>query len=231
MELLQQRERIGAEAAYIVGGHQRDGADEHWRRSEIEYVEAGAVGCCRRTKTKVELFILVAVGVERKIVHARFVRISYYDLDSFRVRSFCLKPDVAAVLFARHHGEIVLPDSALRRHERCLLAHEWRLLNHLRRTGRFVYFQHFPRRGADDWKLGAFEIAVRVVLIGDGKIEFAVFEHFGPDPAVNAAAQMLDELAVDEWTDRRAGFRGIDRDVHGVAVGCRGNGVCARYKG
>ena len=67
------------------------------------------------------------------------------------------------------------------------------------------------------------QIAIRIVLVGDREVEFAVFEHLGPDAAVDAAAQVLDELTVDERVDRRAGLGRVDRDFdRGVRCGCGG---------
>ena len=50
------------------------------------------------------------------------------------------------------------------------------------------------------------------LLVADGREELAVFEHFGPNPAVDAAAQVLDELAVDVLRDRRSDVRRVDFD-------------------
>src|SRR5208337_3918524 len=42
--------------------------------------------------------------------------------------------------------------------------------------------------------------------------ELTVLQHFGPDAAVDAATQVLDELSVDVFGDRRAGSRSIHGD-------------------
>ena len=54
--------------------------------------------------------------------------------------------------------------------------------------------------------------SVGIVLGRDGKVELAVLQHLGPDAAVDAAAQVLDELAVDVLRDRVPFLRRVDGD-------------------
>ena len=53
----------------------------------------------------------------------------------------------------------------------------------------------------------------RRLLRSDRVEEFSVFEHFRPDAAVDAAAEVLDELAVNVLRQRLAGLAGVDRDA------------------
>jgi hypothetical protein len=64
--------------------------------------------------------------------------------------------------------------------------------------------QDLPGRCADHGERRVLQAAIRAVIGGDREIELAVFEHLGPDAAVDAASQMLDELAVEERIDRLA---------------------------
>ena len=66
-------------------------------------------------------------------------------------------------------------------------------------------------RRPDDGKLAAKISLVGIVVLGDREVELAILEHLGPDPAVDAASQVLDELAVDERRDRLARLVRMDR--------------------
>ena len=50
------------------------------------------------------------------------------------------------------------------------------------------------------------------LLLADGIEELSIFEHFGPNAAVNAAAQVLDELPIDVLRHRLADFARVDRN-------------------
>ena len=52
--------------------------------------------------------------------------------------------------------------------------------------------------------------AIWIVLRRDWKIELAVFEHLGPDSAVDAPPEVFDELAVYELRNRLASRAGVD---------------------
>ena len=78
--------------------------------------------------------------------------------------------------------------------------------------------EDFPWGGTDDGEFSAEVAHVGVVVLGDGVVELAVFEHFGPDPAVDAASEMFDELAVDEGRDGFAGLVGVDGGLEGELV-------------
>src|SRR6476660_3986100 len=92
-----------------------------------------------------------------------------------------------------------------------MIAREWFLIYHRDRASRS---DHLPRRCTDDWKTRIRKFPIRMILVGDRIVELAVFNHLSPDPAVDAAAQVLDELAVDEWINWRSRFFRVDRDVN-----------------
>src|SRR6476660_1137133 len=91
-----------------------------------------------------------------------------------------------------------------------MLANERLFLHHRDRAG---WTDHLPRRCADDRELRIFEVTVRLILIRNRIVECSVLEHLGPDAAVDAAAEVLDELAVDERVDPWAAFFRVDRDA------------------
>ena len=107
------------------------------------------------------------------------------------------QPDASHVGLARHQGQSGLHDAAGlvagQRDPRAVFAYEGRFPDHRHRL-----------RGADGLP-GRLALADRVE-------ELAIFEHFGPDAAVDAAAEVLDELAVNVLGDRRADLGGIDAD-------------------
>jgi hypothetical protein len=88
---------------------------------------------------------------------------------------------------------------------------------HLDRVGRT---KDFPRRGAQH--AGLFPgHPPDIALGGDWKVKLAVFEHFGPDAAVNALAEMFNELAVDVFGNGFGGFGRVNLDRGGSDFGFR----------
>ncbi|HNW41313.1 MAG TPA: hypothetical protein PKN08_05365, partial [Opitutaceae bacterium] len=60
---------------------------------------------------------------------------------------------------------------------------------------------------------GGRQLAVRLEFFGDREVEFTILQHFGPDAAVDAAAEVFDELSVDVRVDGRRGGGGVE--LHG----------------
>ena len=124
------------------------------------------------------------------------------------------EPDIAAVLVALDEPEPALGQAggggavALRLDSHGVLTDEGALGVHRESAGHGA--------GAAPGGLG----------VVDGVEELAVLEHLGPDAAVDAAAEVLDELAVDVLADGLAGFRGVDRDAGllGLAAADQGEG-------
>ncbi|HMP06193.1 MAG TPA: carbamoyltransferase N-terminal domain-containing protein [Lacipirellulaceae bacterium] len=126
-----------------------------------------------------------------------------------------LEPDVADVLAALDDSEVPLAQSAADGDLRGVVADERILLDH---RDAVVGADDLPGRGADDGIIGVLQRAIGGVLGGDREVELAILEHLGPDAAVDAAAQMLDELAIHERVDVGLLVGRVDGDGHRFAA-------------
>ena len=135
-----------------------------------------------------------------------------------------LEPDGADVLFTGEGAETVLADFGPVGKDGGVAADEDVLLRHFNLAA-----IDLPGRSADAGEVGVFHRDIGRVGGFDGVEEFAIFEHFSPDAAVDATAEVLDELAVDIGIDCVPSLCGVYRDakrggiLHGKSLGCHGD--------
>src|SRR5262245_45935037 len=117
-----------------------------------------------------------------------------------------MKSNASNVLGALDKREVVLLDATARLDSWCVFTGKRFFVHH---GDGASWADRFPWRRAHDGKVRVFQAAVRIVFVRDRIVEFPIFKHLGPDPAVDAAAQMLDKLTINERVDWWAGFGGI----------------------
>ena len=225
LELLQQRERVSAQAVDVVGGHQRRRPEEHVTLEHADLQQRALLDS--RLGGESEGPLREVITLEGNFLHGAIGRAlspdqCYLDLSGAAQR---LRPDVAVVTQAGLHAEVALADARAGIDARRVVPDERTGLDHRHRRR---VADDLPRRGAHDRivaveshlprEIAALDALVRRVLRRDREIEFPVLQHLGPDAAVDATAEVLDELAVDVRIDRFTGLGGVDLNVDGAGA-------------
>jgi len=204
IQLLQELQRVGPHAVHVVLRHERDRADaEAAAAPDNLQTPVVRVGLGRELQRKhTELRRELRDADHAAVTGARSP--NQADGDFLGRRSGgnlrAGQPDAPDVALAFAQRQSALPDACLdllvgQGDLGRVLPDEWFRALHLAHLG--------PHHG----------LPGRLLVIHRVE-ELAVFEHLGPDPAVDAAAQVLDELAVDILRDRCPLLRGVDADGH-----------------
>ena len=198
IELLEERQDLGPEAFDIVRRHDRGRSDLERAAARRDDLEPGVLGRRAGLEGEGEGPVIAADGLDREgLAGVRAVAPDEADGDRRGAR-VSGQDDAPHVFLPFDEGQRLLGDPARararERHARRVAAREGLDLVHL------------DQAGLADRLPGRFALA-------DRPEEFAVLEHLGPDPLVDAAAQVLDELAVDVLGHRLPGLAAVDHDL------------------
>ena len=190
VQLAQQRQRVGAEALDVVGRHERHGADPDSALSAGGDLQPRVIGrCAGREGNRIRPVALVERPDGHRLPVRRPGAPHEADFDRPGLRRALQRPAAAGVARASHDAEAGLGEA--RRPARAVQLELRRVRPHERLRPRH---RHAARLAED---------RPRRLPFRHGVEELPVVDHLGPDATVDAAAQMLDELAVDVLRHRR----------------------------
>ncbi len=199
VQFAQQGEHVGPEAFDVVGRHQRDNSHVQPVPAADRDLQPAVVG--RGSGGEAQRYLLPGGG-------------NAVDVQGLPVGG-AVTPDQAdgnrcgAGIAAQHDPPFV----ALPGHQpQARLDESGGLGLRCRTEGRRLGAD-VGRRTVHGQRGGVAEDAPGRLLAGRRVEELPVLEHLGPDAAVDAAAQVLDELAVDVLRDRLAGAGRVDRSL------------------
>ncbi len=209
-QVLQQSEGVGTQAFDVVRGHQGDRSDE--RHAFLDQkLEGRLVGGPFSREAEWEALVVGGSGSQgdgslgRRVVPPR-----ERDIDGHVLAAVAFEPDIARIALALGHPEVLLADAGAGLDARRVPPDKRLVPAHGKTLGRA---DDPPRRSADDGEGRFAQRPVRAIVGGDGVVELPVFEHLGPNAAVDAASEMLDELAVDVQRHRFLHLAGLDGDA------------------
>ena len=192
---------VAAHAFDVVRWHDREGSEGDGAALDGDgkgHLVAGFVGS--------ELVGELCVVTGFRAQNCRFGAEGNGDFGCARER---LKPDIANVFFAGEGAEAVLANLGSVGEDGGVATNEDVLLRHFN----FATID-FPGRCADAGEVGVFHGDIGRVRGFDGMEELTIFEHLGPDSAVDAPAEVFDELAVDVRIDRVPSLGGVYGDAN-----------------
>ena len=220
-QFLEARVRVGAPTVEVVFRHQGHGADPEASLAVAGDLQASVVGGSRSRERQRQFRVLLADLVDRNGLAIGHPAAPHQADPHGRDRGSAAENDPADVPAALDEPQPLLHQpaglvSAGKAHDRSLLADVRPLPVH---RHAIPVPDHQPRRAHEQLvsvglalprRTARLEERPRRRLAIDGVEELAIFQHLGPEAAVDAAAQVLDELPVHVGRDGRTGPADVD---------------------
>src|SRR5580658_997316 len=194
LDLLDERNGVGAEAVDVVGRHERDRSDEQTARTGSCDLEGYIAGIGLRCERERELFVFGGNRTHRNRLPVACAR-TPHQRNLHPDAGAAAQIDAARVLFALYKRETRLPDamrsSWVERDLRALVADKRMILVHrdnLIGTNRLPSASLHAGKASTTPPAGCFSF-----LRGDREVKLAVIEHFGPETAVHGFGNVLDK--------------------------------------